>query len=224
MKKRFVIIVAGGTGSRMGSEIPKQFLLINGLPVLMHTLLRFKNCSAEILLVLPQNEIERWNLLKDKYDCTIPHKVVVGGKSRFQSVKNGLEHVEANCIVAVHDGVRPLCSSALISRCFEEAELHTNSIPTMRVTDTIRDISGEKSLIIDREMLRVIQTPQCFDSTLLKDAYAKTKAEGFTDDAGVFESAGFTIHLVEGEKKNIKITEPSDLIVASALLKEFALD
>lgn len=223
MKKRFVIIVAGGSGNRMGSDIPKQFLLINGLPVLMHTLLRFKNISAKIFLVLPQNEIERWNSLMENHVCTIPHTVVVGGKSRFDSVKNGLVHIDENCIVAVHDGVRPLCSSDLIDRCFEQAELHSNSIPAMKLTDTIRDISREKSLTIDREKLRIIQTPQCFDTTLLKEAYANAKAENFTDDAGVFESAGHTIHLVEGEKNNIKITEPSDLIIASALLKELSL-
>ena len=146
--------------------------------------------------------------------------VVAGGKSRFHSVKNGLAYVNEDCIVAVHDGVRPLCSVNLINRCFEEAKLHSNSIPVMKVTDTIRDTSGKKSFIVDREKLRIIQTPQCFDSTLLKSAYHKATAENFTDDAGVFESAGHIIHLVEGEKNNMKITEPSDLIVASALLKE----
>lgn len=220
MRTRFVIIVAGGTGSRMGSETPKQFLLINGLPLLMHTLKRFKDSSAEIVLVLPENQIEYWNTLKEKYNFKFPHLVVAGGKSRFHSVKNGLAHVNEDCIVAVHDGVRPLCSVNLINRCFEEAELHSNSIPVMKVTDTIRDTSGKKSFIVDREKLRIIQTPQCFDSTLLKSAYYKATAENFTDDAGVFESAGHIIHLVEGEKNNMKITEPSDLIVASALLKE----
>jgi 2-C-methyl-D-erythritol 4-phosphate cytidylyltransferase len=187
----------------------------------MHTLQRFKDSSAEILLVLPPNEIDRWNTLKVKYGCTISHTLVAGGKSRFHSVKNGLSHVANDCIVAIHDGVRPLCSSDLINRCFEEAELHSNSIPALKVTDTIRDISKEKSIIVDREKLRVIQTPQCFLSTSLKSAYDKTVSENFTDDAGVFESAGHSIHLVDGEKNNIKITEPSDLIVASALLKEF---
>ena len=217
-----VIIVAAGLGSRMNSKTPKQFIELNGKPILMHTMLRFYEFEPDIsiILVLSENEIETWESLLIKYSFSIPHTIVKGGAKRFHSVKNGLDAVSVKCIVAIHDGVRPFCSTALIKRCFDEAEKKSNAIPAVRISETIREINGENNFIVDRENFRIIQTPQCFDSLLLKKAYQNIDAENFTDDAGVFERDGNKIYLIEGEKSNIKITVADDLIIASVLNKE----
>ena len=217
-----VIIVAAGSGSRMNLKTPKQFIELNGKPILMHTMLRFYEFEPgiSIILVLSENEIETWNSLLIKYSFSIPHTIVKGGAKRSHSVKNGLDAVSVKCIVAIHDGVRPFCSTALIKRCFDEAEKKSNAIPAVRISETIREIKGENNFIVDRENFRIIQTPQCFDSLLLKKAYQNIDAENFTDDAGVFERDGNKIHLIEGEKSNIKITVADDLIIASVLNKE----
>ena len=215
-----VIIVAAGSGSRMGLDIPKQFILLKDLPVLMHTVNRFYEYDPKmkIILVLAENEIESWNSLVKKYNFKTPHFIFKGGPNRYQSVKNGLESVKEHCIVAIHDGVRPLCSVKLIERCFNEAEKNSNAIPAVPVTETIRSIDGDKNFMINRDNLRIIQTPQCFDSVKLKKAYQNSSAENFTDDAGVFEEDGNKIHLIEGEKSNIKITVREDLAVAEVLI------
>ena len=221
--KKAVIIVAGGTGSRMGINIPKQFMLLNGKPLLMHTLQRFYEYDQKllILLVLPENENDKWLSLVKNYSFSIPHTIVKGGMTRFHSVKYGLEKVPWPCILAIHDGVRPICSSSLINRCFEEAEKNSNAVPAIRISESIREVRQGNNNIIDRENLRIIQTPQCFDSEKLKRAYQNNDAENFTDDAGVFEHDGNKIHLIEGERNNIKITIQDDLYIASALEKEF---
>ncbi len=214
-----VIIVAAGSGLRMGSSIPKQFIVIQGKPILMHTIQRFYTYDSDIniIVVLPDGEKERWNSLLEQYSFPIKHKIVSGGETRFDSVLNGLKEVE-NGIVGVHDGVRPLISSELISRCFSEAEKFSNAIPAIPVTDTIRETGPAGSKTIDRSNLRQVQTPQCFDVAGLKKAYANAKAKNFTDDAGVFENDGNSIHLIPGEKRNIKITDPDDLVIAAAVM------
>ena len=217
-----VIIVAAGKGLRMNASIPKQFMELDGQPILMHTILRFHEYDPgiTIILVLSENEIETWNNLVKKYSFSIKHTVVNGGEKRFHSVKNGLGAITEKCIVAVHDGVRPLCSMALIKRCFEQAEKESNAIPAISIYETMRKVEGEKNFIVARDIFRIIQTPQCFDSVLLIKAYQNSGAENFTDDATVFESDGNRINLVDGEKTNIKITIQEDLIIASALNKK----
>ncbi len=219
---RTAIIVAAGSGSRMNANIPKQFMELNGKPILMHTIQRFHEYDPGIfiILVLPENEIETWNALLKKYTFSIPHTIVKGGIKRFHSVKNGLEILSEHCIVGIHDGVRPLCTPVLIRRCFDEAEKNSNAIPAIHITETVREVTNEENSVIDRKNLRIIQTPQCFDSILLKKAYQNSEAENFTDDAGAFERDGNKIHLIEGEKNNIKITVMDDLLIASSLEKK----
>ena len=219
---RTAIIVAAGSGSRMNANIPKQFLELNGKPILMHTIHRFHEYDPAILIivVLSENEIETWNALVKKNSFSIPHTIVKGGTKRFHSVKNGLEILSQHCIVGIHDGVRPLCTPGLIRRCFDEAEKNSDAVPAIHITETVREVMNEENSVIDRKNLRIIQTPQCFDSILLKKAYQNSEAENFTDDAGAFERDGNKIHLIEGEKSNIKITVNDDLVIASALEKE----
>lgn len=220
--KKSVIIVAAGTGSRMNASIPKQFIELDGKPILMHTILRFYEYDPgiTIILVLSENEIESWNSLVNKHSFSIKHTIVKGGEKRFHSVKNGLGAITEKCIIAIHDGVRPFCSMALIKRCFEEAEKKSNAIPAISIYETMRKVEGEKNFTVTRDNFRIIQTPQCFDSALLIKAYQNSGAENFTDDATVFESDGNRINLVDGEKNNIKITIQEDLIIASAFNKK----
>ncbi len=221
-----VIIVAGGQGLRMNAGIPKQFMELNGKPILMHTIKRFHDFQKDIFIVvvLPEGEIETWKSLQIKHSFTIPHQVIAGGPKRFHSVKNGLAALTNPCIVAIHDGVRPLCSAVLIKRCFDEAEKKSNAIPSIQIPETIREITAEGNTVVDREKFRIIQTPQCFDSWMLKKAYEQAEKKGadnFTDDAGVFENDGNKINLVEGERYNIKITVQEDLIIASVIEKNY---
>lgn len=220
MLARYVLIVAGGSGRRMETEVPKQFLLLNGKPVLMHTFEVFYRFSSTIsfVLVLPDNEIALWKQLCMDYSFTIPHYIVTGGDTRFQSVKNGLSLIKEECIVAVHDGVRPLTSIATIEKAFAKAELHGNAVPVIPVNESLREMIGQKSAPADRSRFFIVQTPQCFRISLLKEAYKQTYQEGFTDDATVVEALGETIHLTEGNFENIKITYPTDLKIAWGLI------
>lgn len=217
-----VIIVAAGAGLRMNANVPKQFMELDGKPILMHTIRRFYEYDARItiILVLSGNEIETWDSLLKNHSFTIKHTIIKGGEKRFHSVKKGLSAITEKCIVAIHDGVRPFCSLALIKKCFDEAEKKSNAIPAIPIFETIRKVEGERNLIVDRDNFRIIQTPQCFDSYLLIKAYQNSSDENFTDDASVFESDGNKINLVDGEKNNIKITIQEDLIIASALNKK----
>jgi 2-C-methyl-D-erythritol 4-phosphate cytidylyltransferase len=219
--KKFVIILAGGFGTRMHAYIPKQFLNINGNPILFYTIKCFDNYlkGIPIIIVLPEPFIEYWKSITKKYDFQIPHQVTLGGNARFHSVKSGLELIDEPGLVAIHDGVRPLVSKETLNRVFNKAEQDGNAVPAIAVTETLRLIKQDQSESINRENYRMIQTPQCFHSELLKRAYEQDYKDTFTDDASVVETLGIKINLVEGNRENIKITHPGDLKFAEALLK-----
>ena len=218
--KLYAVIVAGGIGTRMGTDIPKQFLELAGKPVLMHTIERFLTFSnsIHIITVLPGEYLEFWDQLKKKYTFTLPHIIVRGGETRFISVRNGLEYVDDDALVAVHDAVRPLVSIGTIKRCFETAGEYGNAIPVISPSDTLRIVNEENSKPVDRLLVKQIQTPQVFHSRLLKKAYGQSYLPEFTDDATVLEKTGEKIRLVDGNRENIKITNPEDLIIAQYLL------
>jgi len=217
--KKYALIVAGGKGLRMGAEIPKQFLLLKGKPVLMHTIEAFANISdIHIVLVLPQSQMSYWQELITKYTFTIPHTLVSGGDTRFQSVKNGLSAVSEG-MVAIHDGVRPIVSQELLNNAYDICQQKGNAVLAVRLKDSIRevDLLGNKN--VNRNNYYLIQTPQVFHSSEIKSAYDVAENDDFTDDASVLESAGAKIHLVEGAYSNIKITTPEDLAMAEVLMK-----
>lgn len=219
--KKYAIIVAGGTGKRMGESLPKQFLKLGGTPILIHTLQAFYTADPEIELIvtLPQEEIQFWDELNIWHQNYIEHKVVAGGETRFHSVKNALEHVKEG-LVAVHDGVRPFVSANIINQSFEQARNEKAVVTAVLMKDSVRQVDEKgKSKNIDRSSLRMIQTPQTFDVDLLKSAYNTPFNQFFTDDASVVEAYGHSITLIDGEYQNIKITTPEDLIIAEALLK-----
>jgi 2-C-methyl-D-erythritol 4-phosphate cytidylyltransferase len=213
--------VAGGSGTRMNAGIPKQFLILGKYPVLMHTLEAFSRYdkNMRIILVLPKDEMEPWKELCIKYQFSIRHELGQGGPTRFHSVKNNLGTLPDQCLIAIHDGVRPLVSSETIARCFESAQEFGNAIPCVEIPETLREIGSNESRQVDRKKYRLIQTPQVFKGDILKNAYMQEFREQFTDDAGVVESMGYKIHLVEGNPENIKITFQKDLIIASAFLR-----
>jgi 2-C-methyl-D-erythritol 4-phosphate cytidylyltransferase len=214
--KKAVVIVAGGSGTRMRSDIPKQFLLLRGKPILMHTIERFYNfCNdIKIVVVLPNDEIERWQHLCSEYHFTIQHDVIQGGETRYHSVKNGLALVDNDCIVGIHDGVRPLVSTLVIEKCYNEAASGKAIIPVIPAVDSLRMVTATGNTAIDRSTIRLVQTPQVFPSNMLMDAYKQGYTPTFTDDASVVESFGLAITLVDGNIENIKITNPIDLTIA----------
>jgi 2-C-methyl-D-erythritol 4-phosphate cytidylyltransferase len=216
----FVVIVAGGSGKRMGADTPKQFLELAGKPVLMHTIEKFKkyNDTIEIITVLPENQLRFWNELQKKYSFDIPHTLVRGGAKRFISVRHGLEFVNEPGLVAIHDGVRPLVSPDTIKRCFDGAEKYGNAIPVINPADSLRLETDNGNAPINRMNIKQVQTPQVFDIDLIKKAYKQDWDPSFTDDATVLEKAGEKIHMVEGNRENIKITNPEDLIIVQTLL------
>ena len=223
MNKQHIIIVAGGKGLRMGSDLPKQFIPLCGKPVLMHTIEAFcaYNSRIDIILVLPFSHQGYWKELCQEYSFEIPHKIASGGETRFHSVKNGLKLVDEGW-VGIHDGVRPLASKSLISRCFEEAIQKKAVIPVIHSTDSLRKMDDNThSHIIDRSKIRLVQTPQVFSVDLLQKAYRQKYDETFTDDASVVEFAGEKIYLTEGETTNIKITTPMDLKIGELILSKF---
>ena len=216
----FAVIVAGGSGKRMGAEIPKQFLELAGRPVLMHTIERFKsfNNAIEIITVLPENQLRYWIDLQKKYSFAVPHTLVKGGSNRFFSVKNGLKFVNVPGLVAIHDGVRPFVSIDTIERCFDTAEKLGNAIPSISPTESLRILTGQGSSPVNRLHVKQIQTPQVFNAGLIKNAYLQEYNPEFTDDATVLERTGEKINLIEGNRENIKITNPEDLLISTALL------
>ena len=218
----YIIIVAGGKGLRMGSDIPKQFLPIGGKPVLMRTLERFREYSADlqIILVLPEAQQEYWHQLCKEYHFDVGYTLANGGQTRFHSVQNGLAKVpdDAIGVVGVHDGVRPFPSIEVIRNCYETARQKKAVIPVISVVETVRHLESEKSKTVPRDEYRLVQTPQTFDIQLLKAANKQPYNDGFTDDASVVESFGYEITLVEGNRENIKITTPYDLKIAEVII------
>jgi len=216
---RYALIVPGGTGTRMGTDIPKQFLELAGKPVLMHSIERFRSYdeTIRIIVVIPESQFVFWDSLKEKYSFSVYHTLVKGGSSRFFSVKNGLREVEDNSIVAIHDGVRPLVSTDTIERCFRTAMEFGNAIPVINSSDSVRMVTEHGNIPVNRHRLKIIQTPQVFNAGLIKKAYLREFSPEYTDDAMLLETTGEIIHLVEGNRENIKITNPEDLTIAGAL-------
>lgn len=222
--KRYAIIVAGGSGKRFGSDMPKQFLPLEGKPVLMHTIEKFDQAGATIVVVLPAEHQEIWMAMCKDSNFAVTHTIATGGNTRFESVKNGIAAIEGIAdgdLVAVHDGVRPLVSVELIDRCFATAQRTGSAIPVVNPSDSIRQVTEDGySCQLLRSSLRAVQTPQTFKAELLRGAYDVEESPLFTDDASVVESAGNKVTLVEGEVSNIKITTPIDMVVAKALLAD----
>ncbi|MDG1850040.1 MAG: 2-C-methyl-D-erythritol 4-phosphate cytidylyltransferase [Flavobacteriales bacterium] len=218
--KRYAIIVAGGSGQRMKSSIPKQFMELADRPVLMHTMEKFyrANASIELIVVLPSSHHSTWETLCRKHQFNIPHQIAAGGMSRFKSVKKGLEYCSEESIIAVHDGVRPLISSDLILKMYKETELKRALIPVCPVSESIRLVTEDSSKALDRSQYYSVQTPQCFSSELLQAAYEQEERDTFTDDASVVEALGEKVHLCEGEDSNVKLTSPKDLLLAEILM------
>jgi 2-C-methyl-D-erythritol 4-phosphate cytidylyltransferase len=216
----YALIMAGGSGHRMGGNIPKQFIELAGKPILMHTMQVFADFDnrMQIILVLPENQIELWKQLCLKYDFIIPHQIVTGGTERFFSVKNGLELIETDGIVFIHDGVRPLVSHQTIKRCYDLALQKGNAMPVISVSESVRLTEQDASKAIDRNKVKLVQTPQTFSISLIKEAYKQLFDEKFTDDALVLEEMSYTINITEGNRENIKITWPSDLVWAEAVM------
>lgn len=218
----YIIIVAGGKGLRMGSDIPKQFLPIGGKPVLMRTLERFREYSKDIqiILVLPEAQQAYWHQLCQEYHFDMEYTLANGGQTRFHSVQNGLAKVpdDAIGVVGVHDGVRPFPSIEVIRNCYTTAREKKAVIPVIPVVETVRHLEGEQSKTVPRDAYRLVQTPQTFDIQLLKAANRQPYNDGFTDDASVVEAFGYNITLVEGNRENIKITTPYDLKIAEVLI------
>lgn len=219
--KKYIIIVAGGSGNRMGSSIPKQFLELNSKPILIHTIENLNRFApeAEIIVALPESQFDYWNELCDKHQLHIPHQLSKGGKTRFESVKNALVFVKDKSIVGIHDGVRPLVNEGVVTKCFETAETKGSAIPTLDLVESLRKLTGNSSEVVNRNNYKIVQTPQCFDSDIILKAYQLEYNESFTDDASVVEALGKEVALVDGNKENIKITTPEDLKIAEMFIK-----
>lgn len=217
---QYAIIVAGGKGTRISSSVPKQFLELNGIPVIIHTLNAFIRYSEQIkiILVLPKDDIGTWTDLAAKHGFNKSVTIQTGGDSRFQSVKRGLEKIDGPGLVAIHDGVRPLISEDIIGASFRLAAVHKSAVAAVRLKESIRMTDQDNTKAVDRSRFRLIQTPQTFDVDLIRKAYEGREDPGLTDDASVAERAGHIISLFEGSYENIKITTSEDLVVASALL------
>ncbi len=221
----YAIIVAGGKGLRMGSDTPKQFLPVGGTPVLMRTIRRFKEYSGDVsvILVLPHSQQEHWRALCCKHGFDVEHTVVDGGDTRFMSSKNGIAAIphDAEGVVAIHDGVRPFVSTDVIARCYEAARKYGAAIPVTPVTDTLRLVADTATPHnVRRADYRAVQTPQAFDIALARKAFDTADSDLFTDDASVAEAAGFSVTMVDGNRENIKITTPFDLLVAETIIKQ----
>ena len=217
--KKYIIIVAGGKGLRMGGDVPKQFLPVCGKPVLMRTMEAFYayDSSIRIILVLPVSQQFYWKELCEEYRFELVHQIADGGETRFHSVKNGLALVKDEGCVGVHDGVRPFVSQEVIARCYDEASRKKAVIPVVDVVETVRQLTKDGSVTVPRDQYKLVQTPQVFDVSLLQKAYSQSYTEQFTDDASVVEALGEKIHLVAGNRENIKLTTPIDLKLAEIL-------
>jgi 2-C-methyl-D-erythritol 4-phosphate cytidylyltransferase len=219
----YAIIVAGGSGTRMQITIPKQFLLLTGRPVLMHTISMFHNSASQpqIILVLHADYHAYWQQLCNEHNFNIPHQLIKGGESRFHSVKNGLDVIEdIDAVIAVHDAVRPLTPAAIIDHSYNYAAKNGNAITAVKSRDSIRQLKGDHSVSLLRDDIYLIQTPQTFQASQLKKAYEQAYDPKFTDDASVVESIGIDINLADGSYENIKITFPEDIAIAEAILNK----
>jgi len=218
---KYAIIVAGGTGSRLSSDTPKQFLLLDGKPLLMHSVETFYQYDAGLHIIVAMHPafMGKWTALCAGSSFNIPHQLVPGGETRYHSVKNALALVSGSGLVAVHDAARPLVSPDLISRTFSEADKNGTAIPCIPVNETVRSIRDGKISLVDRTMLRITQTPEVFDVSLLQHAYQQPYRQEFTDDGSVVEATGRQVHLVDGEPTNLKVTLPGDIEIAEVLLK-----
>lgn len=221
----YTIIVAGGKGERMQTELPKQFIPIADKPLLMHTINKFHQYDAtmHLILVLPAIQIDYWQVLCQKHHFHIPHRIVSGGETRFHSVLNGLTTISGAGLVAIHDGVRPFVSIETISRCFEMAAEKGSAIPSVEIVDSIRVFDKNENKSVDRNSFCLIQTPQVFQIDLLKKAFKQAYSPSFTDDASVLEAMGERVYLVDGNRENIKITTPYDLELANSFLSKLVL-
>ncbi len=223
--KKFAVIVAGGSGQRMGADLPKQFLRLQNKPLLQHTIEAFVAAynDVAILLVLPPAHLTRGQQLIDEINEQRRVQVVAGGALRFHSVLNGLRAIMEPAIIFVHDGVRCLVTTDLIKRCYEQALLMGSAIPAVPATDTLRIEEGNTNTLLDRTKVRIIQTPQTFRSEIIIPAFEQASNDSFTDEASVVEAFGTPVHLIEGEYSNLKITRPIDLCVAENILQERSL-
>lgn len=220
----YAIIVAGGSGSRMQAAVPKQFLLLNGTPVLMHTLKVFTTSkyTPKIIVVLPEAYHEFWRNLCIQHQFDLHHELVSGGATRFNSVKNALGLLPDASLVAIHDAVRPLIDESIIDKAFEAAAKQGTAVAAVQSRDSVRQVKGASSQSLLRSEIYLVQTPQSFNTALLKQAYNQTYHEGFTDDASVVEQFGHAIQIIEGSYRNFKITYPEDIILAETLLNQKA--
>lgn len=219
--KKFALIVAAGSGKRMESDTPKQFITIERRPLLMHTILAFLNSDPnfEIIVVLPENQIENWKTICENLNFSTKQTLVSGGSTRFHSVKNGLKKITEEGIVFIHDGVRPLVSAKTINNCYEMALKKGNALPVIAPSESVRRIVNDKNKAVDRSNYVLVQTPQTFKVSLIKKAFEQDYNQKFTDDASVLENYGREIQLVEGNRENIKITYPEDLDLAKIYLE-----
>lgn len=215
-----MIVVAGGSGTRMGADLPKQFIELNGKPILMYTLknLHESDAELELVLVLPKDQQDNWRKLCAKHGFDVSHVIADGGDTRFQSVRNGLEKASKVRLIGVHDGVRPFVSAELVNRCFDAASAHGAAVPVTPVVQSLRKLKGEISEAVSREDYSQVQTPQCFRSDVLIDAYDSADRTDYSDDASVVEASGKRITLVDGDEVNIKITTPFDLKLAKLII------
>ncbi|MBQ6166686.1 MAG: 2-C-methyl-D-erythritol 4-phosphate cytidylyltransferase [Muribaculaceae bacterium] len=226
--RTIAIIVAGGSGTRFGAELPKQFLALGGKPILMRTIAAFAGiggASLDVIVTLPADQMDLWRDLCERHGFAVPHRVVAGGETRWHSVKNALDSIgdlTGVDVIAVHDGVRPLATRELIGRTIETARRTGSAIPVVALNDSVRQLVGDDSRALDRSSLRAVQTPQVFDARMLMDAYRQPFDPTFTDDASVVEHAGHRVTLVEGDPQNLKITRPMDLALAEYLLNRDA--
>lgn len=221
-QKEYALIVAGGKGTRIKSSLAKQFIRLNGKPILLYTLEAFFKYSEKIavVLVLPEDDFGTWKSICEEFHFSRPIILQKGGDTRFKSVKNGLDMINGDGLVAIHDGVRPLVDADLIGASFRLAAVHGSAIAAVRLKESIRVTDQDNTKAVDRSLYRLIQTPQTFDLQLIKKAYQIKEDPSLTDDAGVMEKAGHKISLFEGSYRNIKITTPEDLVLAEALLKQ----
>ena len=221
MMRTIAIIVAGGSGTRFGAELPKQFLELGGRPVLMRTISAFGGGFSDVIVTLPEGQMALWRELCERYGFAVPHRVVAGGETRWHSVKNALDSIgdiSGVDIIAVHDGVRPLVTAEVIGRTVDAARRDGAAIPVVMLNDSVRQVEKGASHALDRSTLRAVQTPQVFDARVLMAAYGQPFESTFTDDASVVERAGHSVTLVEGDPQNLKITRPMDLALAEYLL------